>query len=116
MLRDEIRQRRFKRNLALIQGLLEDGFRPAELHFFKGEIFRLRDNAAKKDRGNALGEYRKALALADAPAELYHSMGILERRMGHRAAAADAFSKYLARRPGAPDAPFLLSYIKETGH
>ena len=114
MLRDEIRLRDFKRNLAIVDMLIEDGFRLGELHYFRGEIFRLRDSADENDRDAALAEYAKAAAFADCPPDLFRSLGLLNHRMGRTGDASQALRKYLDLQPDAPDAAFLRSYIKPT--
>lgn len=114
MLRDEIRLRDFKRNIAIVDMLIEDGFRLGELHYFRGEIFRLRDSAKDKDRDAALAEYAKASAFADCPPDLFRSVGLLHHRMGRTQDASEALRKYLDLMPDAPDAAFLRSYIKPT--
>mgnify|MGYP003668344441 CR=1 FL=1 len=114
LLLDEVRTRHFKKNLALVESLLEDGWRPAELHFFKGEIFRLRDDADSNDRENALAAYGEALRHPDPPEQTYRSIGLLNHRMGKPEAAAAALRRYLDRRPDAPDAAFLKSLTEPT--
>lgn len=114
LLRDEIHQGEYKRSLALVDHLLEDGFRPGELHFFRGELHRLRDDEDEQDREKALGAYRTATTHADCPPETYRSLGLLNRRLGRNTEAADSLRRYLSMRPDAPDAPFLRSYLQPT--
>ncbi len=110
-LRDELDQRQFEQAEALLDGLLaDDDPNPAELHYFKGEIHRLRDDAG--DPRKALRSYDTAMAAAgEAPPELHRSRGLLLRRMGKGSAAAAALAAYLEAVPDAPDRALVADLI-----
>jgi predicted Zn-dependent protease len=109
-LRQETHLRQFKRSEALFDMMLEDGVNPAELHYFKGEIYRLRNE--DKDAKTALESYEKALAAEGAPPpEIYRSMGLLYRQQDDNKKAADAFRNYLTRVPDAEDRLFIENLI-----
>ena len=112
-LRDEMHLRRFKRAQELLKIHLEDGSNVGELHFFRGEIYRLRDDEG--DAEKALEAYEKALATGTAPAKTHRSMGLVYRRSDQPDRAEKAFGKYLELRPDAPDHLMIRSLIKRLG-
>lgn len=112
LLRDEVRRHQYKRSIGLIDMLIEDGYRVGELHYFKGEVYRLRDDTKLDDRAAALREYDKAAEIGGYPPELHKSRGLLKLRMNDRPGAAASFRQYLDRRPDAPDRNYILSLIK----
>ena len=109
LLNDEVHSRQFQSSETLLGHLIADGDRLGELHFYKGEIYRLRDQA--DDLAKAVESYQRALAFADAPPETHRSLGILHLRKGDRSAARDAFARYLERRPNAADREMIQSQI-----
>ena len=111
MLRDEVRRRDYKRTLGLLDMLIEEGFRPGELHYFKGEVHRLRDDSEKNDREAAIVQYRKAIDMGGHPPRLFKSLGLLNVRMKKEADAKSAFRRYLELVPDDPDRDYILSII-----
>ena len=112
LLRDEVQRHEHKRSLGLLDMLIEDGFRVGELHYFKGEIYRLRDDAKLDDRAAALRSYETAIDLGGHPPELHKSLGLLRLRMNDRPGAFTSFNQYLDNSPDAPDRDYILSLIK----
>lgn len=112
LLRDEMRRREYKRSLGLMDMLIEDGFRVGELRYFKGEIYRLRDDEEQKDRQAAMREYDASLKIGGYPVDIHKSIGLLKLRMDRRVQAAESFQRYLSLRPDAPERDFILSLIK----
>ncbi len=113
LLRDEIDLRNFERSLALFEMLLENDPNPAEIIFFKGELYRARDDKDEGDAATALKFYDNALAAEGVPpTEIYRSMGLLHRRQGNSPAAASAFRTYLEMEPDTVERPFIESIIK----
>jgi hypothetical protein len=76
-LREELRQRKLARAEVLIDRLRASGVGTGELHFFKGELYRVRAGDGDTDR--ALAEYAWAVAAGDAPAQTFRSIGILRQ-------------------------------------
>lgn len=111
MLRDEVRRHQYKRSLGLLDMLIEDGFRVGELHYFKGEVYRLRDDTKLDDRAAALREYDKAQSVGGYPPVLHKSRGLLKLRMNDRDGAVSSFRQYLEVNPYAPDRDYILSLI-----
>lgn len=109
-LRQETHLRQFKRSESLFDMMLEDGINPAELHYFKGELYRLRNE--DEDAKTALASYEKALAAKGAPPpEIYRSMGLLYRQQDKNKQATAAFRNYLTHVPDAEDRLFIENLI-----
>lgn len=108
--RDELAKRQYSTTLAVYDMLLEDGYRPAEVHYFKGELYRLR--GADGDRELALSAYRKATAEDGAPVDVYRSQGLLLKRAGRVEEAHAAFRTYLDRAPDAPDHEMIQAMLE----
>jgi len=121
-LRDELRLRRFSRSEELLKMLLEDGVDAGELHFFRGELYRLRGKKAdedkegdRDDRDKALAAYAKALDAGGAPPEIHRSMGLIYLKSGQSEKARAAFAKYLELSPDADDLEIIKSMIQPMG-
>jgi predicted Zn-dependent protease len=112
-IRDELALRRFDRLEALLDMMIEDGANLGELHFAKGELYRLRNKDGDSDK--ALGALREAIASNGAPPEALRSLGLVLLRRGERAEARAAFADYLARDPAAGDRPMIEALIAEAG-
>lgn len=111
LLRDEMRRREYKRSLGLMDMLIEDGFRVGELRYFKGELYRLRDDQKQNDREAAMREYEASLKLGGYPVDIHKSIGLLRLRMGERNQATESFRRYLTLRSDAPERDYILSLI-----
>jgi beta-barrel assembly-enhancing protease len=111
MLRDELRRRQFASSETLLRFLVEDGDGLGELHFYEGELHRLR--GALGDLTRSVAAYRRALELPDAPPETQRSLGFVYARLEDRAAARTALARYLEDRPDAPDRALIESQIAE---
>lgn len=112
-LEDELKRRKSGETLALLQIMLQRSPQDSELRFFLGETYRLR--AAEGDLQRSMNEYQAAADRPDTPAELYRSMGMIQRQQGDHPAAADLFRRYLATKPEAVDAAMILNYIEKGG-
>ncbi len=77
--------------------------------FLLGEISRQR--AADGGAETALAEYRRAIALDAAYADPYRAMGLVLYKRGDKAAAREAFEKYLSLAPQAADRAYVEQYI-----
>ncbi len=105
-LEDELHQRDFPRIEALLDQLIEADPDSGELHFFKGELYRLRDNEG--DPGKALSAFEKATAQAQCPPETFRALGLLYGRLGKPESAHAAFTEYLTRKPDAMDRAMIM--------
>lgn len=110
LLTDELRQGQFKRTEFLINDRLPTDACPGELLFFKGELYRLRDE--QDDVKRALESYATAVDKNGCPPEAYRSMGVLYRKSGDRDAAREAFGRYLKLRPDATDREIIRVYME----
>jgi predicted Zn-dependent protease len=110
-LRDELHLRNFDRTKKVLEVLLEQNANPAEILYFKGELFRLR--AEEGDRDRALNAYQQAItAKGTFAADLYKSMAQLYRKAGRNQEASLAYKKYLSEAPEAFDKEMILHTIK----
>ena len=82
-----------------------------EVLYFKGEIYRLRDEEGDGER--AIEAYRQAIAERDAPAEVYRSLALVEWSLGRREAARQSFERYLEIAPEAGDRLMIEFHIQE---
>ena len=88
----------------LIQTLALDGWNGL-LRFYEGEVWRLRNRRDDDDR--AAQSYAAAVVYPDAPADAFRWHGISLLKQGRRGEAKQAFTRYLAMKPDAPDAPWV---------
>ena len=93
----------------IVETLARDGWNGL-LRFHEGEIWRLR-NRAGDDARAALG-YAAAVQYPDAPADAWRWHGIMLQKAGRVPEARNAFGRYLAMAPNAPDAPFIRSQLQ----
>ena len=107
---DEMRRRQFASAQVLLDHLLEEGVRPGELHFFQGELYRLRGD--KDDAPRAITAYRRALEFADTPPESHRNLALVLLRTGDRTAARLAFQQYLEVQPAASDAEMIRDQLR----
>ncbi|MBT3237774.1 MAG: M48 family metalloprotease [Rhodospirillaceae bacterium] len=111
-LRDELDQRNFSSTEELLEILIEDGANLSELHFFKGEMYRLRRK--KGDLDKALNSYRESLALGNPPSVVHRQIGLALRRQGDAQGAKDSLKKYLELNPDVEDAGVIRQIIEES--
>ena len=111
LLRDELRQRDFARTQVVLDRLFESGVGLGVLHFYQGELFRLR--AGEGDEKKAIASYQKALEFHDAPAETHRAMGFLFVRAGDKAQARNSLERYLTIRPDADDRDMIKAHLQE---
>src|SRR5262249_22630192 len=99
LLSDEVHRREFAATAVLFERLAKDGFGLGEVHFFWGEMYRLR--AASGDLAAAVTAYRHALEFPDAPPETHRSLGLVLAQTGERVEAGEAPARHLQQRPHA---------------
>lgn len=92
----------------IVRALAEDGW-SGLLRFADAEIWRLRNQPG--DDARAAQSYAAAVTFADAPPDAWRWHGLMLRKAGHVPQARDAFSRYLALAPNAPDAPFIRQML-----
>ena len=110
-LEDELKRRRYGESLALLDRLCTDDALDGEAAYFRGELFRMRNETGDADR--ALESCEKAAELPGAPAEVHRSMGMLHQKAGRLPEMRAAYSRYLQAKPMAEDAAMIKSYLEE---
>jgi predicted Zn-dependent protease len=108
-LRDEVRKRDHGGFQVVLDNLIEAGEGVGVLHFFWGEMHRLRGDDG--DESEAVAAYRRALEAGGAPAETHRSLGLLMWKAGELGEARRAFEDYLAAAPEAEDRAMIDSYL-----
>jgi predicted Zn-dependent protease len=109
---DELKRRKFGETRVLLERMQKAFPDDGELQYCLGEAYRMR--AQDKDLGEAIAAYRRSELLKGTPAEMYRSMGLVQRQLGDDAQAESAFAKYLELKPAAPDSALIRTYIKRT--
>ena len=107
--REEVQKGNYNASMVFLNRLLKEQNDSAEVHFFLGELYRLRGE--KDDCENACSEYQKALQLGNPPSEINRSLGVVYLRMGKSKEARDPFEEYLKVNPDASDRQIIESYI-----
>jgi predicted Zn-dependent protease len=88
-------------------------------HMYYGDLHRLQSQGARdaaqkaRSEGLALAAYEQAAALDLTLPEPYRQLGFLYYQQKQNAHARDAFRKYLALKPEAPDAKRIKEYLVE---
>ena len=83
-----------------------DGF------FLKGELLRQKKDKGEDNLAKALEAYDQAIALNAQMADAYKGKGRVFKRLNEPAKAKEAFEKYLALQPGAPDRLYIEEAIR----
>lgn len=107
---DEIKIRQYGRTEALLDMLFDSNFPRAELFYFKGELFRLRNQDG--DKVKALEAYNEATLHPDTPAEVFRQLGYMHLKGKSRDAAYENFKTYLKLEPAASDREMVNFYIE----
>ena len=110
-LREDLRTRNFSGSEHLYDRLAEAGHGRGEVLFFKGEIYRLRDDEGDDEK--AVAAYTRAIAERNAPPEVFRSLAFVEWSRGNREAARRAFERYLEFAPAADDRLMIQAHIEE---
>jgi len=108
-LEDELRRRRFGETLVLLARMRKDRAGDGELGFYRGEVYRMRNE--KGDLEHALKAYQEAESMAGAPPELFRSEGLVLRQLKQDERSRAAFRRYLELKPAAADAELVRTYL-----
>ena len=112
LLGDEVHRRDYAASDIVLRRLIADGESGlGDVHFHLGEVHRLRGNP--DDLPEAVADYHRALEHDDAPAETFRSLGLVQLRLGQRAAAREALARYLERVPEARDRDMIKTQLSE---
>lgn len=99
----------YEQSITLLDTLLGDSPNSGVLQYYLGEAYRRRN--ADGDAQKALDAYHAAVAAGDAPTAVYRGLGLTAMKTGDKAAARDAFQKYLAAAPAADDRSMIEYYL-----
>ncbi|MEE8187601.1 MAG: M48 family metalloprotease [Kiloniellales bacterium] len=110
-LRDELRHRDYPRLEVVIKQQIESWGQQGTLHYFQGELYRLRGE--EEDAAKAVAAYQEALSTNDPPAQTHRALGLVYWSMDRPAEARAAFENYLLADPAADDRPMIESYIQQ---
>jgi predicted Zn-dependent protease len=113
LLEDEIKRAEFDESIVLLDRLVKRSPERADLLYYRSEAHRLR--AQKDDIDLALADLNAASTMLQPPAEVDRSLGFIHQARGDKAAAREAFTKYLQAKPDAGDAAMIQSYVQELG-
>ena len=108
-LRDELRRRDFVGTQVLLSRLFKSGVGQGDLHFYQGELYRLR--AKDGDADKAIKSYRAALKFEDAPPETYRGLGLVMLKAGRKEETRRAFEAYIRLKANAEDAMMIKAYL-----
>jgi len=115
----DLRAGRFNLAKAQLDRVLALTPRDPTAQLYYGDLYRLQAQRAKdaldKQRlaGLAIERYAEAAALDPGFAEPFRQLGLLYYQQGELGQARDAFQKYLALKPDAPDARRIREYLLE---
>ena len=111
VVRDELRSGSFATSEVVLDNLIKAGDNPAEAHFFKGELYRLRGE--ESDQVEAIKHYRIAAESGAAPPEVHRALGLAYWRTGKVMQARTSFAEYLRLVPAASDRLMIQSYLDQ---
>ncbi len=109
-LEDEIAQRHYAQTEVLLKRLAAlPQSPPAEIAYAQGEMYRRRAQAGDTQR--ALAAYTQSTQASSAPAAAWRGLGLVQRQLSDRAAAAQAFARYLQLAPDAQDRALIEQWL-----
>jgi predicted Zn-dependent protease len=109
-LKAEMGKRDFAASQVVLKYLFMAGDNPCELHFYQGELYRMRDQEGDQER--AIASYQKVLSCEHYPPVALRSLGLLFWKTRKFEAARESFRKYLVADPAAPDVEMIKSYLE----
>lgn len=110
-LQDEVKRGQYEESLVLFDRMLARVPSDVEVLYARGEVYRQR--ADGDDLARSVDDLTRATAAQKPPIEAYRSLGLAEKQRSNVPAAVQAFEKYLALAPDAPDAGMVKAYLSE---
>ncbi len=107
----ELKRAAYDEHLVLAERLLQTEPRSGELLFFKGEIYRKRNEEGDLEAARAI--YERAILQPDVPVEAHRSLGLTALKLKNNALARRSFETYLERRPDADDRQMIEFYLQQ---
>jgi predicted Zn-dependent protease len=110
-LEDEVKRGQYEESLVLFDRLLSARPADTEVLYARGEVYRLRGE--KDDLNRSLDDLTRATAAEKPPVPAFRSLGLVHKQRADPRSAAQAFEKYLALAPDAPDGQLVKAYLSE---
>ncbi len=110
-LQDEIKRGQYAESLVLLSRWIKAGSATNPMHYYRGEVYRLRGQTGDHDL--ALTDYQAAVAGDNPPPPAFRGIGLIARQRSRKEDARLAFARYLQLAPEAPDAALIKSYLAE---
>ena len=111
-LEDEMSKREFAQSLVMLDNIAAQGVEPGLINYFKGEVYRLRNEEG--DAAKALAAYEKATeAGAKALPKAYRALGLSLWKLEDKYRARSAFETYVRLDPDASDRLIIEDYIRQ---
>ncbi len=108
---NELKRAAYDEHLVLAERMLKLEPRSGELLFFKGEIYRKRNEEG--DLAAAQAIYELAVLQPDAPVEAHRSLGLTALKLKNKPLARRSFETYLEKRPDADDRQMIEFYLQQ---
>jgi beta-barrel assembly-enhancing protease len=110
-LQDEIKRGQYEESALLFGRMLQRDPQAADVLYARGEVYRLRDENGDGERAQV--DLEHASQLPRPPADAFRSLGLLYKQRRDNPRALQAFERYLALAPQAPDAAMVRAYLTE---
>jgi len=110
-IQDEIKTGQYEESIVLFDRMIAAAPADSQLLYARGEVYRLRGD--RDDVPRALNDLTRASGAAEPPVETFRSLGLVQQQRADAPAALQAFQKYVALAPDAPDAGMIKSTIAE---
>ncbi|MFM8900266.1 MAG: M48 family metalloprotease [Burkholderiales bacterium] len=109
LLEDEIKRGQHDETLVLLNRIMEKQSQRSDLHYFRGEVRRLR--AKDNDLEAASNDFDRAIQLGNEPVQLHRAKGYIHLQRNQSEQARSSFALYLERAPQAPDAGLIRQHL-----
>jgi beta-barrel assembly-enhancing protease len=109
LLEDEIKRGQYDETLVLLDRMIDKQNQRSDLHYFRGEVRRLR--AKGNDLEAASNDFDRAIQLGNEPFQLHRAKGYIHLQRNQNEQARSSFAQYLERAPNAPDAGLIRQHL-----
>jgi predicted Zn-dependent protease len=110
-LEDEVKRGQYEESLVLFDRLLSAKPADTDVLYARGEVYRLRGD--KDDLPRSLDDLTRATVAEKPPVPAFRSLGLVHKQRSDAKSASQAFEKYLALAPDAPDGELVKAYLSE---
>ncbi len=105
----ELLRRKFEQSEIVLQNLASSELYPGELHFFKGELIRMRGEKDYVSR--SIEYYQKAIEMDGTDPRPRQAIGLMLMKTDQKVRAVENLDMYLKLKPNADDASIIKSYL-----